>query len=139
MIVLDTNVVSELMRASPEPVVIEWLERHDATTLRTTSVTVAEIHYGIARLGDAGRRLALARAADAVFQTFPDQVLAFDRVAAETYGPLVAEQERRGQSINGFDAQIAAICRVHAAELATRNGRHFVGTGVDIVDPWVPT
>lgn len=136
MIVLDTNVVSELMRAAPAPTVMAWLSEHPDNDLFTTAITVAEIRYGIARLPEGRRREALHQAATEVFAAFPDQVLSFDLTSAGAYADVVAHRESLGNPIDGFDAQIAAICRVHAATLATRNTRDFAGTGIAVADPW---
>lgn len=136
MIILDTNVVSELMRAAPPPAVLAWLGESPADALYTTAVTVAEIRYGIARLSEGYRREALHQAANEVFAAFPQQVLPFDLVAASAYADVVARRDALGQPIDGFDAQIAAICRVHAATLATRNTKDFADTGIAILDPW---
>ena len=136
MIVLDTNVVSELMRASPAPAVLEWLQQTSSTGLYTTAVTVAEIRYGIARLPQGRRRDTLHQAANEIFAAFPRQVLPLDLAAATTYADIVAGRERGDNPISGFDAQIAAICRSQAATLATRNTKDFTDTGVRIIDPW---
>ena len=139
MIVLDTNVVSELMRAAPAPLVLEWLRQTSSTGLYTTAVTVAEIRYGIARLPDGRRKHELHQAANEVFAAFPRQVLPFDLAAATAYADVVAGRERDGNPISGFDAQIAAICRSQAATLATRSTKDFTDTGILIIDPWQPT
>lgn len=136
MIVLDTNIVSELMRVTPAPAVLAWLQQTSSTGLYTTAVTVAEIRYGIARLPQGGRRETLHQAANEVFAAFPRQVLPFDLAAATAYADVVAGRERDGNPISGFDAQIAAICRSQAATLATRNTKDFAGTGITVVDPW---
>jgi toxin FitB len=136
MIVLDTNVVSELMRAAPAPVVMAWLDEHPGNDLFTTAITVAEIRYGVARLPEGRRREALHQAANEVFAAFPDQVLSFDLTSASAYADVVAHRESVGNRIDGFDAQIAAICRAHAATLATRNTRDFADTGIAVVNPW---
>jgi predicted nucleic acid-binding protein len=136
VIVLDTNVVSELMRGTPASTVLAWLDRHVGERLTTTAITVAEVRYGIARLPDGARRAALERAADDAFRPFADDVLPFDLGAATAYAEIVGDRERLGRPIDGFDAQIAAICRAHGATLATRNGRDFVETGVTTADPW---
>ncbi|WBB46753.1 type II toxin-antitoxin system VapC family toxin [Verrucosispora sp. WMMA2044] len=136
MIVLDTNVVSELMRAEPAPVVLAWLQQSSSTGLYTTAVTVAEIRYGIARLPEGQRRESLHQAASEIFAAFPRQVLPFDLAAAGAYADVVAVREKLGHPIDGFDAQIAAICRVQAATLATRNTKDFTDTGINVVDPW---
>jgi hypothetical protein len=136
MIVLDTNVVSELMRATPEPAVLNWLRRHSGDGLYTTTITIAEIRYGIARLPVGRRRESLHQAANEIFAAFPRQVLTFDLAAANTYADIVTTCENLGQPISGFDAQIAAICRSQAAVLATRNVKDFADTGLAIIDPW---
>jgi predicted nucleic acid-binding protein len=138
MIVLDTNIVSELMRAVPAPRVVAWLQQHADHDLATTAVTVAEIRYGIARLPSGRRRVTLGAAADEIFTAFPDQILAFDLAAAHAYADIVSHRDGLGTPIEGFDAQIAAICRTRAADLATRNEKDFTGTGITIINPWQP-
>jgi hypothetical protein len=139
MIVLDTNVVSELMRAAPAPAVLTWLQQTSSTGLYTTAVTVAEIRYGIARVPEGRRRETLHQAANEIFAAFPRQVLPFDLAAATAYADVVAGRDRDGNLISGFDAQIAAICRSQAASLATRNTKDFTDTGIAIIDPWQTT
>jgi toxin FitB len=139
MIVLDTNVVSELMRAEPAPAVLAWLRKSSGAGLYTTAVTVAEIRYGIARLPEGQRRESLHQAANEIFAAFPRQVLPFDLASASTYADVVVGRERQDDPIDGFDAQIAAICRSQAATLATRNTKDFAGTGISIIDPWQAT
>ena len=138
MIVLDTNVVSELMRPEPAPAVLAWIQRSSGYGLYTTAVTIAEIRYGIARLPEGRRRQSLHQAADEIFAAFPRQVLPFDLASASAYADIVASREKQGNPISGFDAQIAAICRSQAASLATRNTRDFVDTGISLLDPWQP-
>jgi hypothetical protein len=139
MIVLDTNVVSELMRAEPAQAVLTWMQANSGDGLYTTAVTVAEIRYGIARLPEGRRRESLHQAADEIFAAFPRQVLPFDLAAANAYADVVSVRESLGKPIDGFDAQIAAICRSQAATLATRNTKDFANTGIAIVDPWQQT
>lgn len=136
MIILDTNVVSELMRPDPAPQVASWVRSLDRRELRTTSVTLAEIRYGIARLPDGRRKQALLTAADDIFATFGDQVLPIDASAAEQYAVIASGRERAGKPIQGFDALIAAVCRSRTAALATRNTPDFAGTGIEVVNPW---
>jgi len=136
MIVLDTNVVSELMRAEPAPVVFAWLQHSSGAGLYTTAVTVAEIRYGIARLPSGQRRESLHQAANEIFAAFPRQVLPFDLAAPFPSADWGPSRERGGNPIDGFDAQIAAICRSQAATLATRNTKDFTDTGIGIMDPW---
>jgi predicted nucleic acid-binding protein len=139
MIILDTNVVSELMRPEPAPAVLAWLRQQTGGSLYTTAVTVAEIRYGIARLPEGRRREALHQAASEIFAAFPGQVLSFDLAAASTYADVVTGRESIGNPIDGFDAQIAAICRSRAATLATRNTKDFDDTGITLVNPWEKT
>jgi predicted nucleic acid-binding protein len=136
MIVLDTNVTTELMRASPSPVVMAWLHAQDPKELYSTAITVAEVRYGISRLRNSARKEKLVEAAADVFSTFSDRVLAFDLAAADEYGDVVVARERAGTPINGFDAQIASICRAHGALLATRNVKDFGNTGIEVTNPW---
>lgn len=136
MIIVDTNVVSELMRREPSPAVLSWLGQQHLSALRITAVTVAEILYGIERLPDGRRKVALSESAHELFSRFADEVIAFDGRAAKLYAEIVDLRERSGTPISGFDAQIASICRVHDAALATRNERDFVGVGLRLINPW---
>ncbi len=137
MIVLDTNVLSELMRPVPDPAVAGWVASRPASELATTTVTQAEILHGIARLPSGRRRDALQRAAAAMFEEeFGDRVLPFDASAAPHYAALRASRERGGRPMSAFDAQIAAIARAHRATIATRDLGRFEGCGVPVVDPW---
>ncbi len=136
MIVVDTNVTSELMRPLPSPAVTAWVRARSATELYTTSITLAEVRYGIERLPDGRRRDLLRATAKDVFSAFADHVLVFDATAAVEYAEIVSSRDRAGAPIDGFDAQIAAICRAHGATLATRNVKDFHDTGIDVTDPW---
>src|SRR5579875_3466525 len=137
MIIVDTNVVSELMRPAPAPTVVQWVRsRAGQHELCTTSITLAEIRYGIARLPDGRRKRLLATTAEGVFAAFENQVLPFDAPAAAQYAAVAYVREQAGTPIDGFDAQIAAICRARQAALATRNLKDFQGTGIDVINPW---
>jgi hypothetical protein len=136
MIVLDTNVVSELMRSEPAPQVTDWVRRRDGRELRMTSITLAEIRYGIARLPEGRRKQVLLGTADDIFQSFPDQMLPVDEAAAEHYATIASARERAGKPIAAFDALIAGVCRSRGAALATRNLPDFDGTGIELIDPW---
>jgi toxin FitB len=135
MIIVDTNVVSELMRPSPSAVVVGWV-RSNERELYTTAITLAEIGYGIERLPDGRWKELLRSTAGEVFADFAERVLPFDAEAAVTYATIVSDRDRAGLPIDGFDAQIASICRSHRAGLATRNAKDFQDTGVEIIDPW---
>ena len=137
MIILDTNVVSELMRPEPAPQVANWVRDRDRRELRTTAITVAEVRYGIARLPDGRRKQVLVSAADDVFSAFGDQILPVDTVVAEHYAAIASGRERDGKPIAGFDALIAAVCRCQGSALATRNVSDFDGTGIEIINPWL--
>jgi predicted nucleic acid-binding protein len=136
VIVLDTNVVSELMRPSPSRKVVDWVRSKPDSELFTTAITFAEVLYGINRLPDGRRKNLLAATAATIFTSFADHVLPFDADAATWYAELVATRDRLGLPIDGFDAQIAAICRQHNAALATRNLNDFEHTAVSLIDPW---
>jgi len=136
MIIVDTNVVSELMRAEPSALVLEWVRAQQSERLSVTAVTVAEIRYGLERLPDSRRKDSLLTAATDVFGAFREIIEPFDADAAIWYGRIVAHRDGLGLPIDGFDAQIAAICRSRGASLATRNVKDFQETGIDVVDPW---
>ena len=136
MIVVDTNVVSELMRPSPSPRIRDWVNTQVPGELCTTAVTLAEIRYGLERLPDGRRKDSLLATATEVFAEFSEFIQAFDADAAIRYATIVARRDRLGLPIDGFDAQVAAICRTRGAALATRNAKDFQETGIDVIDPW---
>ncbi len=136
MIVLDTDAASELMRPAPSPTVTAWFQAQRPSDLVATSSTLAEILFGIERLIESRGKALLVAAATEVFSAFAERVLVFDARAAVSYAQIVSARERSGRPIGGFDAQIAAICHVHGASLATRNTRDFLETGIVLIDPW---
>lgn len=137
MIVLDTNVISELMRPRPDPSVLAWLDAQPETEFFLCSVVAAELLYGIARLPEGARRKQFAAQMQTVLmEDFVNRVLPFDLHAATVYADMVAKRERMGQRIASADAQIAAICLSHQATLATRNIRDFEGLGLHLLNPW---
>lgn len=139
MIVLDTNVVSEVIRVEPNPQVIGWIDGILDDALFITAVTEAELLYGMERLPDGKRKSALAGAIEDIVEgDFRDRILPFDHGAASHYGRIVAGRERVGRPIAAPDAQIASICAFWGATLATRNVADFVGTGIELVNPWDP-
>jgi predicted nucleic acid-binding protein len=138
VIVLDTNVLSELIRTAPSPVVQAWARSQDAATMYTTAVCEAELLFGVAAMVDGRRRTALERAIEAILGTvLRGRVLPFDRAAARIYGELAAASRRSGRPVGVAELQIAAIARARQADaLATRNMQHLADCGVRIVDPW---
>lgn len=136
MIVFDTNVISELMKVTPDAAVQRWYEAHRSKGLYTTAITVAEVRHGIERLPDGRRKDKLSDAVREIFTKYVDVILPFDAYAAVIYAEVAAERERAGLPIGQSDAKIAAICRLIDATLATRNTKDFAGTGVTLVNPW---
>lgn len=137
MIVLDTNVISEIFRPRPEPRVIAWLESlTDGVAI--TTITLAELLAGVRRLPDGRRKAQLQAAIEVAIRPYRDtrSLLAFDEAAAAEYAEVLAVREDAGLPISMADAQIAAICRVHRGLCATRNTNDFAQTGVEFVDPW---
>lgn len=137
MIVLDTNVVSELMRAQPDAAVLRWMDAQSSTSLWLNSVVVSELLYGVAKLPKGKRKEQLILAVAAmVDEDFAGRVLSFDVDAAAEYASLVVMRENTGLSVSMADAQIAAICLSQGATLATRNTKHFEGLGLTLINPW---
>ena len=137
MIVLDTNVISELTRQVPEPGVISWLDSLPAEEVGTTAVTAAELLYGVTRMPAGRRKTGLAAAVRGLLgDDFRDRVLPFDEHCAARYADIVCGREALGRPIGVADAQIAAICRTAEATLATRNTDDFSRTGIELINPW---
>lgn len=140
MIVLDTNVVSELMRHDAAAEVVAWVDGMPADQVYITAVTAAELLYGVARLPDGQRKQTLAaKVRGVVEEDFAEQVLPFTGEAAPYYAQIVAERDRLGKPISMADAQIAAICRRYDLGLGTRNTKDFADTGIRVVNPWSGT
>lgn len=137
MIVLDTNVISELTRRSPAPGVVSWLDSLAATEVLTTAITAAELLYGVARLPSGHRKNELAAAIHGLLSDdFGSRILPFDEDAAAHYAEIAAARDRLGRPVGRADAQIAAICRAARATLATRNIADFEETGIELLNPW---
>jgi toxin FitB len=137
MIVLDTNVLSELMRQAPDEVVVRWMDSHPNTSLFTTTVTQAEILYGVSILPADKRKQGLAVAVGEMFeQDFRGRLLPFDGSAAVAFAAICADRQHLGRPISQFDAQIAAIARSRGAAVATRNTPDFDECGIQVIDPW---
>ena len=137
MILLDTNVVSEPMKAIAHPGVQAWLDRQSAETLFLSTVSLAELLLGIEILPVGKRREGLGAAlSELVTSLFGDRVLSFDRPAAMAYAPLVGRARAAGTSISLADGQIAAIALAHGFTVATRDTAPFVAAGVPVINPW---
>jgi len=137
MIVLDTNVISEMMRPNPSAAVSAWFETNPTSSLFTTTLTQSEILYGLALLPAGKRHAALRPAALTIFDEYlSGRVLPFDSAAALIYPEIAAARRKSGQPITQTDAQVAAIARSRGAALATRNVRDFAECGIAIIDPW---
>ena len=137
MILLDTNVVSELMKMAPAPAIIIWINAQPGAAVFISAVTQAEILYGVALLPVGKRRDNLAEAARIAFETyFRGRILPFDSDAAEAFVELAAARRQSGRPIAQADAQIAAIAFSRGAVLATRNVSDFAGCGIKIINPW---
>ena len=135
MIVLDTNVLSETLRPSPDPSVLAWLDATGSDT-STTAVTVGEILVGVSLLPAGRRRSELSAAIEALVGAFTARVLAYDAGAAREYALVRSERRAAGHPISVEDAMIAAICRSNGAALATRNTKDFAGLSIPLIDPW---
>jgi len=137
MIVLDTNVLSALMRTEPEEIVVRWLDAQPAESIWTTAVTVFEVRTGLELLVPSRRRQHLESAFERLLhEDLADRVLPFDTAAANAAGPVVATRQQAGKTVEIRDAQIAGIALARRATLATRNTPHFKDLGVRLVDPW---
>jgi predicted nucleic acid-binding protein len=137
MIILDTNVLSEVMRPEPSPRVIKWIDRQSFGELFTTAITVGEIYCGIELLPRGRRRDKLFAAAETIFnREFLDRALAFNAEAARVFSRIYTRRRFRGRPISQSDAQIAAIVQLHGATLATRNIADFESCSIDLFDPW---
>lgn len=137
MVVLDTNVVSEMMLDSPHPRVRFWMDNQPARELFVTAVTEAEVRTGVAMVPDGAHRRGLAAAAErTIGSLFAGRVLPFDSAAARSYADIASARRAAGRPISQADCQIAAIARSRGMAVATRNGQDFSGTGIEVIDPW---
>jgi predicted nucleic acid-binding protein len=137
MWIVDTNVLSELMRVTPEPAVIAWLDAQAPESIWTTSITVFELKFGVALLADGRRKQALRDALDALLHDdLAGRVLDFDSAAAAEAAALAARRQQAGRGVDMRDTQIAAIALARKAGIVTRNLRHFDDLAIEVVDPW---
>lgn len=137
MIILDTDVVSALMRPTPEAIVVDWLDSQPAESIWLSSISIFEIRLGIACLDDGKRRTALETAFARLHNVVIEKrILDFDRAAAEQAAVLAAERRRTGRPGDMRDTQIAGMALARRAAIATRNTRHFGGLSVPVINPW---
>jgi predicted nucleic acid-binding protein len=138
MIIVDTNVVSELLRPAPEPRVELWLSSQNGLTIFLTAISEAELRYGVAIMGNGKRRAGLADAVDRILrEDLAGRILPFDSEAARSYADIAAARRATGRPIAQADCQIAAIARAHGAVVATRNTPDFEGCDIDLINPWI--
>jgi predicted nucleic acid-binding protein len=135
VIILDTCVVSELLRVDPDTQVLRWYEA-ESDDMVLSAVTAAELLAGVEALPEGRRRTRLARLIDEVIERFGGRAPVFDITAARAYGRIIGERRGAGRPISVADAMIAAICEVHSAALATRNIKDFQGLDLRLVNPW---
>ena len=138
IVVLDTNVMSELMRDNPNHKVVDWFDAQHINILSITTITQAEILTGIELLPDGKRKYNLFELADYYFSSiFIGRIFVFDSIAASAYAEIYAQRQTQGKPISHADCQIAAIARSQEASIATRNITDFEGVGVELINPWV--
>lgn len=136
MIVLDTNVVSEAMKPEPAPAVRDWMDAQSAETLYITSVTVAELLFGVGVLPDGRRKQKLATTLDGMLHLFEGRILPFDTDAARRYSDLAVAARNAGKGFPTPDGYIAAIAVAHGFTVASRDASAFEAAGIDVIDPW---
>lgn len=136
MIVLDTNVLSALMRQTPDPQVVVWLDQQPRTSIWTTSITLLEIRFGLQILPAGKRRTTLMQAFEALLEKISDRVASFDAGAAQHAGELMASRHKRGRPVELRDTMIAGIVLAQHASLATRNTTHFEDIAASVINPW---
>lgn len=137
MIIIDTNVISELLRAKPKPAVEAWLGAQDGLSIYLTAISEAELRYGVEIMTNGKRRDALANAIDRILRDdMAGRILPFDSASARAYATIAATRRSAGTPISQADCQIAAIARAHNAPVATRNTPDFQGCGIQLINPW---
>jgi predicted nucleic acid-binding protein len=135
VILLDTNVLSEVSRKKPDFKVLDWIGHYEPL-LYLSAVVIGELSFGIERLRPAERSADLSKALTSILEKFEPRYVHFDSIDALLYGKLMGQSERRGRKMSVVDGMLAALARRHEAQLATRNTAHFEHLGIDIINPW---
>ena len=137
MNLLDTNIISEIMRVKPSPLVVDWLNNQDSHSIFVSTVTIGEIEYGLQILPDGKKQINLRRKFERfITQAFSYRVLDFDSASAKLYGTIMSDRRNSGQPTSFPDGQIAAIARSNKMRIVTRNTKDFKSCGIEIVDPF---
>ncbi|HET8827582.1 MAG TPA: type II toxin-antitoxin system VapC family toxin [Terriglobales bacterium] len=136
MIILDTNVLSALMRTAPEPKVVAWLDNQPQESVWITSITVLEVRFGLEILPASKKRTALFRTFNSLLDTIGHRIAGFDAAAAESAADLMARRRKAGRPVELRDTMIAGIALARRASLATRNVSHFADASISVIDPW---
>lgn len=138
MILIDTNIISEMMKPAPDPKVITWIDQQNIMRLFISTITIAELAYGINVLPEGNRRNYLEKAFNSVVrEAFEYRIFTFDEVAAHQYGIIMSKRKTIGKPMSMADGQIAAIARVHNCTVATRNIDDFSNSEVDLINPFL--
>ena len=137
MIIADTNIISEWMKPIPDSSVITWLDKQEATNLFITTISIAEIYYGLNALPLGNRRQTLEKAfSDSIMEAFQYRILAFDEKSAQIYGYLMGHRKSLGRPLSILDGQIASIASANKMHLATRNTRDFYECSIQLINPF---
>lgn len=134
---LDTCVLSELVKRLPDSHVLKWLEDHKAHDLCISAMTLAELHRGVIRIPKSKRQLELTEWLSNLEIGFEDRVLAFDQPVAKVWAEMTSDAEAKGKSMTSFDSIIAATARANGCQLVTRNLKDFKNAGVEVINPWM--
>lgn len=138
MIILDTNIISEMMKPYPSDNLISWLDQEDVSKLYITTITIAEISYGINALPEGNKKVLIAEAfSRTIMSGFELRIYPFDESSAYLYGKIMADRKKKGRPLSIPDGQISAIALSRNCTVATRNVNDFVNSGIDIVNPFV--
>jgi predicted nucleic acid-binding protein len=136
MIILDTNVISELMHVAPDPKVVGWMDRQSRSSIWITSITIFEVAYGLEMMGPGKRQVTLRNSFELLLNKLEERIALFDETAAQKAADLMASREKKGRPRDLRDTMIAGIVLAKQAALATRNTSHFDDISAEMIDPW---